>query len=46
MEKVGPNNETLIEYSVNQVLTCDFSKTDKLFIEIFRDDVIVKDILK
>ena len=43
MAKVGPNNETLIEYSVNQALTCNFSKvifitnpkTEKLFVDIF-----------
>ena len=26
MAIVGPNNETLIEYSLNQALTCKFSK--------------------
>ena len=43
MAKVGPNDETLIEYSVKQALLCDFSKiifitnpkTEHLFIEIF-----------
>ena len=43
MAIVGPNNETLIEYSVNQALTCKFSKiifitnkkTENLFIDIF-----------
>ena len=43
MAIVGPNNETLIEYSVNQALTCEFNKiifitnkkTENLFIEIF-----------
>jgi len=43
MAKVGPNNETLIEYSVKQALTCNFSKvifitnpiTEKLFVNIF-----------
>lgn len=43
MAIVGPNNETLIEYSLNQALTCKFSKiifitnqkTEKLFIDLF-----------
>lgn len=43
MAKVGPNNETLIEYSVKQALTCNFSKvifitnpiTENLFVNIF-----------
>ena len=43
MARVGPNNETLIEYSVNQALTQNFSKlifitnpkTEHLFKEIF-----------
>ena len=43
LAKVGPNNETLIEYSVNQALTCNFNKiifitnknTEKSFIDIF-----------
>ncbi len=43
MAEVGPNNETLIEYSVNQALTCNFSKlifitnpkTENLFKNIF-----------
>lgn len=43
MAIVGPNNETLIEYSVNQALTCEFNKiifitnkkTENLFIDIF-----------
>lgn len=43
MAIVGPNKETLIEYSVNQALTCKFSKiifitnqiTEKLFIKVF-----------
>ena len=26
MAKVGPNNETLIEFSVNQALRCNFNK--------------------
>lgn len=41
--KVGPNNETLIEYSVNQALTCNFTKlvfitnqnTEQHFINLF-----------
>ena len=45
MARVGPNNETLIEYSVNQALKQNFSKlvfitnpkTEHLFKEIFGD---------
>jgi len=45
MAKVGPNNETLIEYSVNQALKQNFSKlifitnakTEHLFRKIFKD---------
>jgi len=45
LERVGPNNETLIEYSVNQALKNDFSqlifitnpKTEHLFKELFND---------
>jgi len=43
MAKVGPNNETLIEFSVNQALRCNFNKlifitnpkTESLFKNIF-----------
>lgn len=43
--KIGPNNETLIEYSMNQALTCSFDKiifitnekTEYLFRNIFGD---------
>ena len=43
LAKVGPNDETLIEYSVKQALTCDFNKiifitnknTEESFIKIF-----------
>ena len=43
MAKVGPNNMSLIEYSINQALSVDFTKiifitnpkTEKLFIDIF-----------
>ena len=43
MAIVGPKDETLIEYSVKQALTCNFSKvifitnpkTEKLFVDIF-----------
>jgi choline kinase len=46
MAKVGPNNETLIEYSVNQALLSDFSeiifitnpRTEQLFMNIFGDE--------
>lgn len=45
LERVGPNNETLIEYSVNQALKSKFSqlvfitnpKTEHLFKELFND---------
>jgi len=45
MAIVGPNNETLIEYSVNQAIKNAFdriifitnSKTEKLFVDIFQD---------
>ena len=45
MAKVGPNNETLIEYSVNQALKQKFNKiyfitnpkTEQLFRDIFKD---------
>ena len=43
MEKIGPDNETLIEYSINQAIMNPFnriifitnSKTEHLFVEIF-----------
>tara|TARA_E500000178_G_scaffold265667_1_gene263004 strand:- start:167 stop:988 length:822 start_codon:yes stop_codon:yes gene_type:complete len=45
MAKVGPNGETLIEYSINQAIKNPFSKiifitnilTEKLFIDIFKN---------
>lgn len=53
MAKVGPNNETLIEYSVNQALKQEFSKlifitnpkTEHLFKEIFGDRYFDVDVL-
>lgn len=53
MAKVGPNNETLIEYSVNQALKQKFSKlifitnpkTEYLFKEIFGDRYLDTDVL-
>lgn len=53
MAKVGPNNETLIEYSVNQALKQNFSKlifitnpkTEHLFVSIFGNNYKGKDVL-
>lgn len=53
MAKVGPNNETLIEYSVNQALKQNFSKlifitnpkTQHLFLSIFGNNYKGKDVL-
>ena len=53
MAKVGPNNETLIEYSVNQALKQNFSKlifitnakTEHLFRNIFQNKYQNRDVL-
>jgi NDP-sugar pyrophosphorylase family protein len=53
LAKVGPNNETLIEYSVNQALKQGFSKlifitnskTEHLFRKIFKDKYQNRDVL-
>jgi NDP-sugar pyrophosphorylase family protein len=53
MARVGPNNETLIEYSVNQALKQNFSKlifitnsnTEYLFREIFKDKYLNREVL-
>lgn len=53
MAKVGPNNETLIEYSVNQALKQNFSKlifitnpkTEHLFLSIFGNNYKGKNVL-
>ena len=53
MAKVGPNNETLIEYSVNQALKNNFSKlifitntkTEQLFKNIFKNTYLNRPVL-
>ena len=53
MAKVGPNNETLIEFSVNQALKQNFtklvfitnSKTEHLFKNIFKNNYLNRDVI-